>query len=122
MCKFKLREGVLSDAKINSSFAEYRPVPLGSNILKRDVYVNQLTQKPVEYSRPISRPKTIMSMTENIANSTSLSVDNSLEIMTLNEFMKIQMKDIGQSGNVPIDETQTELSEAPTFLNPDERY
>jgi hypothetical protein len=122
MCKFKLRQGVLSDAKINSMFAEYRPVPLGSNILKRDVYVNQLTQKPVEYSRPISRPKTIMSMTENIANSTSLSVDNSLEIMTLNEFMKIQMKDIGQSGNVPLDETQTELSEATTFLNPDDRY
>ena len=122
MCKFKLREGVLSDAKINGMFAEYRPVPLGSNILKRDVYVNQLTQKPVEYSRPISRPKTILNMTENIANSTSLSVDNSLEIMTLNEFMKLQMKDIGQSGNVPIDETQTEMSEAPTLINPDERY
>ena len=31
-------------------------------------------------------------MTENIANSTALSVDNSMEIMTLNEFMKLQMK------------------------------
>ena len=119
MCKFKLRQGVLSDANINTIFAEYRPVPLSSDILKRDVYVNQLTNKPVEYSRSISRPKTIMSMTENIANSTALSVDNSMEIMTLNEFMKLQMKN---GKDEPMDGTQTEMSEAPTLLNPDDRY
>ena len=122
MCKFKLRTGVLSDANINTSFAEFRPVPLGSDILKRDVYINQLTNKQVEYSRTISRPRTIMYMTENIANSTTLSVDNSLEIMTLNEFMKLQMKTKGDTTDEPMDDTQTEMSDAPTFINPDDRY
>ena len=120
MCKFKLRSGVLSDANINTSFAEYRPVPLGSDILKRDVYINQLTNSQVQYSRTISRPKTIMDMTENIANSTALSIDNSLEIMTLNEFMKLQMK--AKDKDEPLDDNQTEMSDAPTYINPDDRY
>ena len=120
MCKFKLRTGVLSDANINTSFGEYRPVPLGSDILKRDVYINQLTNKQVEYSRTISRPRTIIDMTENIANSTALSIDNSLEIMTLNEFMKLQMKT--KDKDEPLDDTQTEMSDAPTYINPDDRY
>ena len=122
MCKFKLRTGVLSDANINTSFAEYRPVPLGSDILKRDVYINQLTNKQVEYSRTISRPRTIIDMTENIANSTALSVDNSLEIMTLNEFMKLQLKSRDDMTDEPMDDTQTDMSDAPTFINPDDRY
>lgn len=122
MCKFKLRTGVLSDANINNSFAEYRPVPLGSDILKRDVYINQLTNKQVEYSRTISRPKTIIDMTENIANSTALSINNSLEIMTLNEFMKLQLKTKSDITDEPMDDTQTEMSDAPTFINPDDRY
>ena len=122
MCKFKLRSGILSDANINTSFAEYRPIPLGSDILKRDVYINQLTNKQVEYSRTISRPRTIIDMTENIANSTALSIDNSLEIMTLNEFMKLQMKTKGDTKDEPLDDTQTEMSDAPTYINPDDRY
>jgi len=122
MCKFKLRTGVLSDANINNSFLEYRPVPLGSDILKRDVYINQLTNKQVEYSRTISRPKTIIDMTENIANSTALSINNSLEIMTLNEFMKLQLKTKSDITDEPMDDTQTEMSDAPTFINPDDRY
>ena len=122
MCKFKLRTGVLSDANINNSFLEYRPVPLGSDILKRDVYINQLTNKQVEYSRTISRPKTIIDMTENIANSTALSINNSLEIMTLNEFMKLQLKSRDDMTDDTTDDTQTEMSDAPTFINPDDRY
>ena len=122
MCKFKLRSGILSDANINTSFGEYRPIPLGSDILKRDVYINQLTNKQVEYSRTISRPRTIIDMTENIANSTALSIDNSLEIMTLNEFMKLQMKAKGDTKDEPLDDTQTEMSDAPTYINPDDRY
>ena len=122
MCKFKLRSGVLSDANINNSFLEYRPVPMGSDILKRDVYINQLTNKQVEYSRTISRPRTIIDMTENIANSTTLSVDNSLEIMTLNEFMKLQLKTKGDITDEPTDDTQTEMSDAPTYVNVDDRY
>ena len=122
MCKFKLRSGILSDANINTSFGEYRPIPLGSDILKRDVYINQLTNKQVEYSRTISRPRTIIDMTENIANSTALSIDNSLEIMTLNEFMKLQMKTKGDTKDEPLDDTQTEMSDAPTYINPDDRY
>ena len=120
MCKFKLRSGILSDANINTSFGEYRPIPLGSDILKRDVYINQLTNKQVQYSRTISRPRTIIDMTENIANSTALSIDNSLEIMTLNEFMKLQMK--AKDKDEPLDDNQTEMSDAPTFINPDDRY
>lgn len=122
MCKFKLRTGVLSDANINTSFAEYRPIPMGSDILKRDVYINQLTNKQVEYSHTISRPRTIIDMTENIANNTTLSLDNSLEIMTLNEFMKLQLKSRDDMTDDTTDDTQTEMSDAPTFINPDDRY
>jgi len=43
---------VNGDANINTSFAEYRPIPMGSDILKRDVYINVFK---VEKNQKISR-------------------------------------------------------------------